>query len=114
MKRKVFVHSVLIWLSVGSIGLLSGCAAPKEPTLGERMLMQSDAARKLSRQWQTGEERVRSGEKLVKEGESLINEAQADLRKGEDKVKKGHALIEQGQGQMAESERVYRVSFPEQ
>lgn len=112
MKRKVNSKLGLALGGLWVISTLSGCAAPREPTVGERMLIQSNSASELGRQWEAGNEKVKKGEKLIKKGNALIKESRQDLRDGEDKVANGKALIEQGRKQMDDSERQYHLRFP--
>lgn len=110
MKRKISLGFTILSGSIFAITLLAGCAS--EPTLGERMIKQSTGTEKLGRTWEDGSEKVVKGEKLIEEGKEMIEDGRDEMRDGEDKVSEGRDLVEKGQKMMQDSEREYRLKFP--
>lgn len=98
-------HSTL--LLAGLVAVLAvGCAATP-PTVGDKMIAQSEGTRDLGKQWQNGKDLVARGERIKAEGKDII-------ASGDVKVKEGERLIAEGNKMMAESEMIYKSRFPGQ
>lgn len=96
------IPNLLILGLVAAFG--AGCAS-SPPTVGDRMISQSDSTRELGKRWE-------AGQSLVKKGESIKAEGQDIIAKGNEKVKHGDRLIAEGKAMMAESELLYKQRFP--
>ncbi len=94
-------------LLVGLVAALSVGCASAPPTVGDKMLTQSEGTRELAKQWQRGDA-------LVKKGESIKAEGQEIIGKGDAKVKEGDRLIAEGTAMKKESEMIFKERFPGQ
>tara|TARA_R110002049_G_scaffold254846_1_gene430331 strand:+ start:676 stop:1002 length:327 start_codon:yes stop_codon:yes gene_type:complete len=97
--------STLLIASMATV-LSVGCAS-NPPTVGDKMISQSDSTRDLGKQWQ-------DGKSLVKKGESIKAEGMDINAKGDVKVKEGDRLITEGKAMMQESEMIFKKRFPGQ
>ncbi len=88
------------------VALSSGCTTTP-PTLGERMIAQSESTKDLGKQWQKGHDMVAQGNKIRTEG-------QEKLTQGNELVKEGDRLIAEGTTLMQASENSYKARFPGQ
>ncbi|MGV8990471.1 MAG: hypothetical protein ACOH1Q_03610 [Thiobacillus sp.] len=90
---------------VGLAVVLSVGCASTPPTVGDKMISQSQSTKDLGKQWQSGEDMIKRGEKLKSEGLDII-------ATGDQKVKEGDRLIAEGTTLKQESEMIYKSRFP--
>jgi hypothetical protein len=97
------LFGIAIWLS-------SGCAT--EPTLGDKMLNQSESTKQMGIKWTRGQELVIDGEKLQKKGYELVEKGKELQEEGAANIEEGDRLISQGRRLIEESESAYKAKFP--
>ncbi len=112
------MRNVSVCLAAGVVMvMLAGCSSV--PTASD--FMREDASEQhaqvkvkgqLAKDWDKGEELVKSGEDLVKSGENIIKNAESDLEKGRERVEKGNEKITEGKVLMQESEQKFQENFP--
>ena len=99
---KTRLSNLLVLGLVSAFG--AGCAS-SPPTVGDRMISQSEGTRDLAKKWDAGND-------LVKKGESIKAEGREIVAQGNDKIKNGERMIAEGRAMMAESELIYQQRFP--
>jgi exonuclease VII small subunit len=103
---KHFIKPLLFNVFIAILLLLTACAQ-KDFTFGDRIILNSETAFELGKEWQKGEKMVQKGEQLIKEGKKEIN-------KGETKVKDGEQLVKNGAYLMKNAETRYELLYPDQ
>ena len=96
-------HTVAVLALLFSIATLVGCSTT--PTIGDRMMTQSNNTTALGEQWKDGDKLVKKGNAQVKYGQKLVDN-------GHDEIAHGKDLIQKGQQMMNESEVLYNNRFP--
>jgi len=107
------ISRIRLWAAAGLVVVwLTGCASNK-PTTGElmkthgtEMKEQADLKASLAKDWEKGDEMVKSGEKRIKKANQTIERARRDSERGDRDIREGHRL-------MQESERKFREAFPD-
>ena len=102
-------HFIKPLLTIGFIAilfLLTACGK-KDFTFGDIMMMQSETAFELGKEWSEGEKMVQKGEKMIKEGKK-------EIAKGETRVEEGEQLVKEGQVIMKDVEYRYDLLYPNQ
>jgi hypothetical protein len=83
--------------AVLTASLLATVACTHTPTLGEKMVAQSESTRQLGEQWNAGEKSVLNAKKQTKNGGALT-------KQGYKNINKGNKLVSKGQKQVADGE----------
>jgi hypothetical protein len=97
--RRLLIPSLMASL------LLYACASSSPPSLGDRMIGQSQDTRDLGEAWNKASKQVEEGEKLKKDGQKQVDD-------GQKKITKGQQMIEDGRQTMRESEQTFEQRFP--
>ncbi|MFN3701184.1 MAG: hypothetical protein ACK4VI_06645 [Alphaproteobacteria bacterium] len=84
--------------------LVAGCSS--KPTVGDQMIIKSQSAQNLGKQWNDGNKMVTSGNKKIEEGQRLINRGNNLVSQGNSEVRRGETLIH-------ESEATFNQKFPQ-
>ena len=92
-------------LILGLVTAFSVGCATSPPTVGDKMMSQSDNTRDLGKKWEAGKSLVKKGESIKAEGLEIVGT-------GDAKVKNGERMIAEGKAMMAESEMIYKERFP--
>jgi hypothetical protein len=109
---------------IASAFLFAACAS--EPTLGDKMLGQSESTRQIGIDWNRGHAMITDGEKIKKRGNEMVEEGKKQIEdgkelqkqgkklinNGEDKINEGDRLISRGKEMIEDSETSFRAKFP--
>ena len=107
------------------MAVLAGCSETSgtkaSPSTGDLMQgyatesqARADLKKQLAQDWGRGSKLARSGEKRVRDGERRIAAAERKLRRAKEAVKQGYQEISDGTALMLESERQFRLKYPDQ
>ncbi len=118
---------MFIKYTILTAALLSVVACSQTPSIGDKMVAQSESTKQLGEQWSDGEKSVsdakkltKNGGKLVKKGHKNIYNGKKMVSKGERQVAKGDSLIKKaihknkdGQALQLKSEAQFKENFPQ-
>lgn len=80
-------------------------ACTSNPTVGDKIIQQSENTNEIGNMWNKGDKLVKNGEAKIREGQKLIDQ-------GNSKTTEGASMVKQGKQMINESEMLYKQRFP--